>query len=375
MTERASVRRVTRLKDAFYISSQGKTLLGLSEIRRIRVAQRFLFVVTNVNLALFDVLVLWNFLSTNDNSSLRFLLGFIALICLTFSCIYGFMVSESLYSSWLKWCDEVQLRFWDVDSSATTFTHISMASNKAFWFIKVAPTVYMASAAVQILVLSWLNGRLEPLVPVYLPWLPSSSLANRVFCMVNQSTATTSVFVAFVIALGTLYVTLKHLVAQLQIIQVFFSNKATLGKAIEMHAYVIEALKRLIAVTKLPILAMELSSYASLLFFWLTFWLEPSLAIVAAASNVGLLMYSFLCWMNENLLVALNDFQGALYDLKWYEMSPSERRNLFLVMVSTNRQFVMTSGSFHVVSLQNIGRMLRRVYSYGIVIKDATAHF
>nr|XP_050864276.1 uncharacterized protein LOC127070402 isoform X3 [Vespula vulgaris] len=75
-----------------------------------------------------------------------------------------------------------------------------------------------------------------------------------------------------------------------------------------------------------------------------------------------------LCYAGEYLSSKSTDIERAAYHSNWYELDPSESRFLLLLMIRSQKRFVITAGKFMDLSLEVFASMLKASGSYVSVL-------
>ncbi|KAL2738913.1 odorant receptor 22c-like [Vespula squamosa] len=75
-----------------------------------------------------------------------------------------------------------------------------------------------------------------------------------------------------------------------------------------------------------------------------------------------------LCYAGEYLSSKSTDIERAAYNSNWYELNPSESRFLLLLMIRSQKRFVITAGKFMDLSLEMFASMLKASGSYVSVL-------
>ncbi|XP_035741910.1 odorant receptor 85c-like [Vespa mandarinia] len=75
-----------------------------------------------------------------------------------------------------------------------------------------------------------------------------------------------------------------------------------------------------------------------------------------------------LCYAGEYLSSKSTDIEKAAYHLNWYELDPSDSRFLLVLMIRSQKRFVITTGKFMNLSLEVFASMLKASGSYVSVL-------
>ncbi|KAK2587308.1 hypothetical protein KPH14_003027 [Odynerus spinipes] len=75
-----------------------------------------------------------------------------------------------------------------------------------------------------------------------------------------------------------------------------------------------------------------------------------------------------LCYAGEYLASRSTAIEKAAYESSWYELDPSESKFLLLLMIRSQRRFVITAGKFMNLSLEVFASMLKASGSYVSVL-------
>lgn len=170
---------------------------------------------------------------------------------------------------------------------------------------------------------------------------------------------------------GILFVTIKHSIALINAMKALVhrqSFQSSFKVLTFFHCDIIERIKMLNNLMNSMVLVFEIATYSTILFAWIIIFFQRDM-IPVALSGAGIAsLYFLLCWMDEALMTAFEEISFYLYGLEWYMWSPKQRRTLLQVKILMDRPKILKAGPFHAINYTNLGTMVHRVYSYGIVI-------
>lgn len=376
-----------RLTQVWNQLSALKRLFGLEdfqthrEVRRQKWLTRF-FV---SNIFLLNFLFFWNSLTSSEPIVLQIYRVILWTNVITVS-LYYFLLkrNKKIYENCLEWCEKFHVEWRDHFLIRNRFEDCAVEATKIFRYCgRDLPCVILGIGLIETTVHSAINGRFEVFFPVYLPFVSDQVLLNRVVSFVNQCFACAVLCAPMLASFGVIFVTVRYAMAAIDAMKILLKTtkfyetdfQATIKAVVDLHCDVIKRLDLLINLSKIPILFFEIASYSLLLLIWVIVFFAPSLISMIFAASGEFVIYFLICWMNEQLADAFVDLKLFLYDLKWYDLTPRQRKLLLQIMVAADRPQILQAGPFHMISYESLCSMLNRAYSYGVVINNIVDQF
>lgn len=309
----------------------------------------------------------------SENVSIKIQSAFLAEI-LTIATILIILciIFKDTFEDCLKWCQWLDERFFDSEN----FRRCKESSTKILAiFVCGLPIVTSTFATLQSITLGILAGKFKICVPLTLPY-------ESPVCVLFVAIAITATAFLVAMSLGLMYgimfvllqyfkSILVHLQEIAQLLTPTTSKKVfsdTVKEFVELHCEMIQYQNVLEKFAYVPTLCFEFYTYGLFLIIWIMWFFFRDGIFVAIGCSGNIVPYYILCFLNEKLADAYDDLLFTLYDLKWYEMTPTQRRTILQLMVFVGRQKLLRSGPFHVFSFESFADMLNRVYSYGTVL-------
>lgn len=276
------------------------------------------------------------------------------------------------YEACLRWCEKIQAKYSNFECFKKC-KKISILVCKAF--ICIVPAGNFLAVVASNILFSCLIGKfnMPPLTAPALDYKPALPLATLI-----QASASFTWSVSVGLTFGLILAFFLHFIATLKCMQLTVRNLvpemsrvtfyAVIKDVVDLHCELIENHNKMARLAYFPFLRWELICYGLFLLVWLAAFFIHEFAPFALIASGFTVIYVLLCWMNESLNDAYEDLGDELYDLKWYKMEVAQRKTLLQIMVMVNKAKLFRVGPFHVLSFEDFGNMLNRVYSYGVFL-------
>lgn len=338
-----------------------------------KVYARFLY----INVIAFNVMCISSFFTADTLFIKLQLLVFAVAVFGSAQFFFAFYHQNQGFKSSLVWCEQLQAKPYASKAVTQSFTDAAARASKIFGLIrKVLLTVYILAYIQAIPGL--IEGKVELPYPLYMPFFPKEKLYSRLLAALEYYLSGCTVIHSMIAVYGVLLAVIIHIMALMRSIEILTTETRiidiefleTVKVVIDMHVDLVERLNILIELTRPAILAFEFCVYGVLLFNWVALFHYPSILFLGAALYGLFMCYLLVCWINESLISEFEKFTQSIYDMEWYAAEPNRRRSLLLLLMVSQRPKLLMAGPFHVVSYQNLGAILQRVYSFGIMINN-----
>lgn len=349
-----------------------KATLGITKLKNPlqRRLQECLATFLKLSLAILVASLVWSFYkSDNLNAKIENGLKMSLFFLYVPLVVYPFF-QYKMADSFLAWFEELHQQYGDLGC----FKRCKRGSTQIFAFFIVAfPISIVGCVVLDETVVGLITGKLESTLISSSPF-GMATVFLYIFhcggCFLNAICI--SVTNAFI------FLMLLHFIAILQHIQDrikgLFPNtskhdfQATIKEVVDLHCSLIEYQEKLNSFSLFPILVFETIIYAELLITWIVaFFIRESIALpLACAGNLG--PYLLLCILNENLVDTFKDLKAEIYGIEWYQMSPKQRKMILQIMIVVDNPKPMRCGDFHIISYEELAKILKRVYNCGLFI-------
>lgn len=362
------------LKEVLDIFSKITFVLGISNPSTWGKLCRIFII---LNTFVYFVSVVWTFtqLDTETNIILKFQYG-MGLgpdlgLCVSF---FYMMKFSSEFKALLVWCDSLHGQYGDSSFGNAAYQSIKLFKAISFY----CPTIICATTIFQVIVVSTVEGRLVPPVPLHLPFLLPTSVWSQMLVFCGQIVFFITVVYIFPLLLGTVTVVIFHFMKAYETMEVLLASisindsrsavNAKLKQFLRLHYDVLNQQELLLDLMFYMILLLDGITFSLLLYVWITIFFNPSQALMALNSIIFALFYYLMTWLNEKLADAHENLRTTLYNISWYELSNDFKMAQLHIMRIVDRPKLLTAGPFGVISYEKLSNMLKQVYSYGIVI-------
>lgn len=366
-----------RLSLVWSVYGKADLILGISgnKSKRGSNLRRILLTIHSLNLHFTHASFTWSLFLARGDPLQQVQLGTHWMCVLPVTIFYWLFLKDSdLYADCLKWCEDLHSKPQDNSKIRSCFEKCASDSNKIFeYFGYYLPPIVLCSSLAQIVLQSGIDGRFESVVPIYLPFVSEENTIGRIVSCINVCVALFSLLTFFIMAFGSIFVTIRHAIAIMESTKIRFqsailTNMASVKDIVLPYCDMIHRLDLLIKLTRSSILCYETCVYNALLLTWIIVTFKPSLVLFAISACGMMVFYFLLNIINEELVDAFEELRNFLYDLEWYSYNPQERRVLLQFMVMVNRPKLLTTGPFHTVCYNNFGAIFQRIYSFCVLI-------
>lgn len=296
----------------------------------------------------------------------------------------SFVVNRAGYRSCLSWCERalvgingiqpevlLGLRRKCTDVSVKVFLVIAVGT------VSSGPSTFWFHGAYNIVI-----GDLQLMFPFYWPGFPPVNRFWFLVYVMQQSFVNLVYVCSIVAACGPTVVTIIHLLMSLDalghLIRNFVENpfkvvtrQMILSQFVTLHTDVMDRVKVLNRTFSVFAFTLELVCYGCVMLGWVTSFYSESSVIFVLYTVIIALQYFWICYANEKLMNAFDSLVTTIYNTKWYELEPRNRRVVVLVLCLAQRPHALSAGPFHKATFGEYWTMIRRCYSFLLFINNA----
>lgn len=306
-------------------------------------------------------------------SKIQTAIEFLIVVCMSL-CYLWLVHNGQIYENCLEWCNKFHEKHSNVVLVKGIFEKSAKKCNAVYRRTLIAVVAPISCLVIQGIVLTIVKGRLEPPFSVYFPFVQQNFVSRAIMCP-TQYIECTIYIVAMQVTFGVIFVSLNYVMTGLELIRFKLQSykedfNKTLTEVVIVHCDILDHLNTLISLTRMAILFFEVTNYGLLLLTWVAIFLEPKVIFIAVAADSVSIFYFMVCWVNEKFRCANDELRTFLYDLEWYTMHPQQRRRLLMLMMMVDCTSSLKAGPFHFAHFDQLARMLQRIYSIGLVVKN-----
>lgn len=350
------------------IFSYTKNTLGIGEGKHQ--SKLFHFHVFNIFLVIFSIF--WDFLQEIKHGRVLdiiikgiYLGGFAAL---TSFYVY-LIVFSSKFENLLKWCENLL-------KSTKKQKAIHEETVKMFGIIVITlRRTAVCGAILQSMAMYSIKGRIEPTFLTSLLCISQDNVYFRcsmsIILIISGWALTCGIttIMAVIIVCMTHFILVIDEIENLIYMELSFCSKA-IKRIVEVHCKIIEYQNILNNLISLPMLGFAIYCYLVLFLIWISIFFAPENSFTAVGGVVTCFAYILICNLNEKLSEAHDRVRIALYDIDWFDLKPFERKPFLLLMILIDQRKLIRAGPFFTISYVELGKMINRAYSCGILINN-----
>lgn len=291
---------------------------------------------------------------------------------------YKFLVNIDKYNDCLEKCKNVcaemlSLTNLNVKKEFQKFLCESKVELKIQRIFAKASTV--AIAIVQPMIMSVYFHKFMIPVPILIPFFDPHNFFCWIVLYLNQFVMTIFLVNLNNIIFVTMYIIIKHfltvIIAMKDIIKQLKENmnefNSNVKTYVQIHCNLIEHQNIFINLTSFQIFLFETLAYTLFLLAWITIFFDQTALPVCVGGLLATMPYFILTRMNEIVSDAYDDLRNSIYDLKWYEMTPKDRKTVLMFLVM-DQQKLLKVGPLHILSFEYLSIFFNRVYNYGLYL-------
>lgn len=289
-----------------------------------------------------------------------------------------YMIFHQQYAILLNWCESLQERFGEL----AIFKKCGNSSTKIFTFMTVVVTGgIFVFVCIQWVVLSLVAGRIVSPVFTKLPFQSNPVMFVYGF---YQAIAVVAMMLICGLVMGLIFVCLLHFMAALKYLREFSKSftslndetlKENVQQFVELHTEILKIQEDLGHFAFAPSLILEGMTYGLFFFVWVVVFFIHHMAFLAVCASGAAIPYLMFFWVHEKFLDEHESLRQSLHNVEWYKMTPKQRKMLLPLLVLVDHPKLLKTGPFHVISYEELGKFLNRVYSCGLFFNKIVKKF
>lgn len=324
-------------------------------------------------LIVLNLSIFWTFYAPEDSLQ-RVHAGICAGIAPVMAMFFPFYLkTRKSFENCLKWCDSLHSKFGHLDC----FRDCKRISTRLFKQMALLTPAFAVSVTfLQAFVISIVRGHVEQPLMVNFLLLNANNTWNSFIMAFLEVPCVLPMTLGVGLIYAIILTILFHCIALLDAIQTILGQlklktfAQTMRTVIEMQCELIKCQTDVAHLGSFPVFLFEFVCYALLLLLWTIVFFIPDMWLLGVSAIGNCIPYVLVCWINERLIASYTALRDTLYDLEWYNMTADQRRTLLLIMISVDHQKYLRAGPFHTICYEELGIMLKRVYSYGLVVNN-----
>lgn len=204
------------------------------------------------------------------------------------------------------------------------------------------PLSLFAFATLQAIILGIWYHKLTLFMPIYPFWsVGDESWYNVLISIISTVITGTHLLSVLFLIIGIGTITMEYFISIIDAMKILAASiddimneakfKEIIKLIVDLHCEVIRQQTALRSLIAWPIWTTEITAYGTLMLAWTIFHYDFQNYLVACLFLVISLPYFWLNWMNEKVVGAMDDFKDELYNVKWYELKPQQRKTLLQI--------------------------------------------